>query len=46
MENKRHYETRIAQLRAEAAAETRRAARNELLLTAATMETRMRRLFG
>lgn len=45
METRRHYEARIAQLRNEAAQETRKAARKELLLTAETIEKRMRRLF-
>lgn len=38
----RHARIRIAQLRAEAASESRASARRELLVTAATIEARVR----
>ena len=41
--DRRHAETRIAQLRAEAERETRAAAKKELLLTASTIEARIAR---
>jgi tartrate dehydratase alpha subunit/fumarate hydratase class I-like protein len=40
----RHARTRIAQLREEAARETRKSARKELLLTASTIESRVERV--